>query len=211
MSGPAIAGATRAFNRPNEDAFLVRAGSHLAFPYAAVLDGAGKAGQIAARVAQMLEHALTEVTLQAAALDATWRSLVRRLDMQAGSGSGGATTTVVLAAIVGDEAVVTSAGDSFAVYVPLDGAARILSETSKRRLGSGEAKAHVARVKLAARDVLVLASDGLLGLGLQGVDRVVRAATTRTVEEVPELLLAGAAQRGGLSDDATTVAIRCGR
>jgi serine/threonine protein phosphatase PrpC len=198
------AGASRAFNHPNEDAFLVRLTGR-AFPFAAVLDGAGKAGQVAARVAQMLDL-LASVKLEEAARDETWRSLVRRLDLQAGSGA--ATTTLVMCAVVDEQAVIVSAGDSFAVYVPLDGPSRIVTETSKRRLGSGEAQAFVARIKLAPRDTIVLASDGLLGLGLAGIDRAVRAATMRDIGEVPEILLDAAAKRGGLSDDATVVVMR---
>ena len=166
--GVTIAGASRAYNRPNEDALLVRTGTHLAFPFGAVLDGAGKAGNVATRVAGMLDHALASMTILDAARDKTWRSLVRRLDLQ--TGSGGPTTTLVLCVVVSGEAIVVSAGDSFAVHVPLDGTSHILTETSKRRLGSGEAEAHVARVKLAPRDTIVLASDGLNGLGLPGID-----------------------------------------
>jgi hypothetical protein len=56
--------------------------------------------------------------------------------------------------------------------------------------------------------VLVLASDGLLGLGLAGIVRTVRAATLRPVEEGPALLLRAAKKRGELSDDATVVVLR---
>jgi serine/threonine protein phosphatase PrpC len=123
--------------------------------------------------------------------------------------SGGAETTIVLASVVGHTAIIASAGDSVAVHVPLEGPARILTETSKSRLGSREVHPFVCQMKLAARDVLVLAPDGLYApLGLAGFDRVVRGATTRNVTDVPQLLLDPAAHRGGLADDATAVVLR---
>ncbi len=48
-------------------------------------------------------------------------------------------TTVVAGAMLGDEAVVMSAGDSRAYVIPFEGTSRIVTETGKLRLGSGEA------------------------------------------------------------------------
>ena len=67
----------------------------------------------------MLERHVSEMSQGAALCSDTWMSVVKQLDLAL---SGGPETTIVGAAMIGDEAVVFAAGDSRAYLVPFDGA-----------------------------------------------------------------------------------------
>ena len=122
---------------------------------------------------------------------------------------GGPESTLVAAAVIGLEAVITWVGDSRAYLVPLEGQMRLLTEqASKARLGSGDAQPTVARQPLRPRDVLVLLSDGVWGpLGPSGLERVVRSTLAGDFTDVPGAIL-DAASRRGRSDDMTAVTMR---
>jgi len=139
-------------------------------------------------------------------LDETWVRWTRSLDSAL---TGGAQSTFVAAAVLGNVVVGVTAGDSRAYLVPLDGQTRLLSDqASKARLGSGETEPAVFRATLAPRDILILASDGAWGpLGPQGIDRAVRSALGRHFSEMPEVVLDAAGKRGR-GDDMTVLALR---
>lgn len=204
-----IAGQSRASDDagPNQDHFtIVRTGS---FQVGAVFDGAGKAAGVAKRAASLLERHVSVMSLGAGLRDEAWASVVRQLDLALGG--GGPETTIVGAAVLGDEAVVFTAGDSRAYLVPFDGPTRMVTEdASKARLGSGEARPVVHRVKLAHRDTLALLSDGVWApLGIPGIERAVRSVVLKDVTDVCEAILDAAGRRGRM-DDQTCVVIRSG-
>jgi serine/threonine protein phosphatase PrpC len=132
------------------------------------------------------------------------------MDQEPGfSSAWGSGTTLVAAAVLGNQVVGVVVGDSRGYVVPLDGPTDLAtSNASKARLGSGEAEALPWRVILRPRDVVVLLSDGAWGpLGTGGVEKAVRSAVLKHFSEVPQTLLDSAAKRGR-ADDMTAVALR---
>jgi serine/threonine protein phosphatase PrpC len=84
----------------------------------------------------------------------------------------------------------------------------LTGSASKARLGSGETEPSVLRATLAARDVLLLVSDGAwTPLGSSGIERAVRSTLMQPFADVPSAVL-DAASRLGRADDMTAVALR---
>jgi serine/threonine protein phosphatase PrpC len=122
---------------------------------------------------------------------------------------GGPEATLVAAAVVGDQVVGVSVGDSRAYLVPVEMPARLLAaNAAKSRLGSGEAEGSTFRETLDVRDVLLLVSDGAwTPLGTAGLERAVRARVTSSFADLPSAVLDEASRRGR-ADDMTVVALR---
>ena len=96
-----------------------------------------------------------------------------------------------------------------AYLTPFEGPVRLLTgSAAKARLGSGETAPAVFRDTLAARDVLLLVSDGAwTPLGTAGLERAVRGMATKAFADLPSAVLDEASRRGP-SDDMTAVALR---
>ena len=187
----------------NQDAYVIGQGP---FPYVALCDGAGNAQGVAKRALSLLQAFLKEATLGEVLREETWIRWTKSLDSAL---LGGAETTLVAAAALGNQVTGVVVGDSRGYVVPLDGPTDLAtSSASKARLGSGEAEAVPWRVILRPRDVVVLLSDGAWGpVGTPGVEKAVRSAVLKHFSEVPQALLDSAAKRGR-ADDMTAVALR---
>jgi hypothetical protein len=190
----------------NEDAFLIGRGERL---FAALADGAGNAERAAKRVLTLFEKLLNEATPEQIKEAGTWAKWVKLLDS---SLLGGAQSTFLAVAIVGNEAVGACDGDSRAYLVNRDGQCRIVTEgASKQRLGSGAALPLPIRLTLAAGDILLLLSDGAwTPLNLYTLQKVVVSAALKHFSEMPGAIL-DAAGRTGRADDQTYVALRLAR
>jgi len=133
----------------NEYAFLViREG----IPFAVVCDGAGNAEQAARRIVRLFELWVREATLGEILLPKTWTSWVRQLDSAL---LGGAESTFLAVAVVGDQVVGASAGDSQAYLLGAEGRLQFLTASAdKARLGSGTVEPCPIRATLQPRDIL---------------------------------------------------------
>jgi serine/threonine protein phosphatase PrpC len=140
---------------PNEDAFLIiRDG----IPVAAVCDGAGNAEQAARRVLKLFQLFIREATLGTILVPKAWISWVRQLDSAL---LGGAESTFLGVAVVGDQVVGAAAGDSQAYLLGAEGGVQFLTASAdKARLGSGNVKPFPIRGTLKPRDMLLLMTDG---------------------------------------------------
>lgn len=187
----------------NQDAFVI---ARQPVPWLALCDGAGNAQSVAKRALSLLEMRLREAPLAELLRGESWVGWARGLDSAL---HGGPEATLVAGAVVGDELVGVSAGDSRAYMVPLEGPARLLTESaSKARLGSGETAPVAFRARLEIRDVLLLVSDGAwTPLGTTGIDRAVRSMGLKAFADLPAAVL-DAASRRGRGDDMTAVALR---
>ncbi len=175
-------------------------------PWAAVCDGAEAAAGVAKRALFLLDAAIRAMTLGQALDPAVWGRLAKQVDRAL---AGGAETTLVAAAILGDQLIGVICGDSRAYLVPLEGPTTVLSDQpSKLRLGSGEVSPVVFTTALSPRDVLLLVSDGVWApLGLAGIDRATRAGLARPFHDMPGAVLDAAAKRGR-ADDMTVAVMR---
>ena len=187
----------------NQDAYVI---GQSPVPWAALLDGAGNAQTGARRAAALLARGFQEASLGQILREEAWRGMARRLDSAL---MGGPQSTLVAVALVGRELLGVAVGDSRAYVVPIEGATRLVTDDrSKKRLGSGEVEPFFFRLHLEPRDVVVLLSDGAWGpLGLNGVDRAVRAAFAKHFSETSSTLLEAASRRG-CGDDMTAVTVR---
>jgi len=187
----------------NQDAFAIGRGS---VAWMALCDGAGNAQSAAKRALGLLETRIGEASLGQLLRDDTWIGWVRSLDSAL---MGGPEATLVAAAVVGDQVIGVSAGDSRAYAVPFERPLRLLTASASRaRLGSGETEPFVFRETLAPRDVLLLVSDGAwTPLGSSGLERAVRAMVMRPFADLPAAVLDAASKRGR-ADDMTAVALR---
>ncbi len=187
----------------NQDAYVI---GRSPVPWAALLDGAGNAQTVARRAAGLLERWFQEASLGQILREEAWRGMARRLDSAL---MGGPQSTLVAVALVGRELLGVAVGDSRAYVVPIEEATRLVTDDgSKQRLGSGEVEPFFFRLHLEPRDVVVLLSDGAWGpLGLNGVDRAVRAAFAKHFSETSSTLLEAASRRG-CGDDMTAVTVR---
>jgi serine/threonine protein phosphatase PrpC len=187
----------------NQDAYVV---GRQPVPWIALSDGAGNAQSAARRALSLFEMRLLEAPLAQLLRDETWICWVRSLDSAL---LGGSEATFVAAAVVGDQVIGAVAGDSRAYLTPLEGPVRLLTgSASKARLGSSETAPVVFRDKLAARDVLLLVSDGAwTPLVTSGLERVVRGMVTKAFADLPSVVLDEASRRGR-GDDMTAVALR---
>jgi serine/threonine protein phosphatase PrpC len=185
---------------PNEDAYWI---SRQDGRIAAICDGAGQAQLCGGRTVRLFGELVQTGTLE---LDRfpSWSRWLKSVDA---SMAGAAQTTFVGVAAVDGRLVGAYAGDSRAYLVNEHGC-RILTEEPSRRLGSGEAEPHPIHERLAARDVVLLMSDGAwTPLQPAAIHRVVMGLTTRHLSDVPAALLDLAGSRGR-ADDMTVVAMR---
>jgi serine/threonine protein phosphatase PrpC len=187
----------------NQDAFVI---GRQPVPWMALCDGAGNAQPVAKRALGLLETRLAELPLARLLRDETWLRWAKGLDSAL---LGGAEATLVAAAVVGDQVIGVSVGDSRGYLVPFEGPMRLLTaDASKARLGSGDAAPAVFRDTLAPRDVLLLASDGAWTvLGTPGLERAARSMVMRPFADLPSAVLDEASRRGR-ADDMTVVALR---
>ena len=187
----------------NEDAFLIGRGER---SFAALCDGAGNAERAAKRVLGLFEKLLSEASPEQVEQAETWARWVKLLDS---SLLGGAQSTFIGLAIVGNEVFGACAGDSRAYLLNRKGQARILTDgAAKHRLGSGQAHAFPIRLTLAAGDVLLLLTDGAwTPLSPYLLQKAVASAGVRHFSEVPQAILQ-AAGHTGRADDMTAMAIR---
>ncbi len=187
----------------NEDAFLV---IRELIPVAAVCDGAGNAEQAARRVLRLFQLFVREATAERFLSCQTWMGWVRKLDS---AQLGGAESTFLRVAIVGDQGLGAAAGDSQAYLLDAEGGFQYLTTSpQKARLGSGEVKPFAFSVRLKPRDILLLMTDGAwTPLSPYLIQRAVRGVALQHFSEVPTAVLE-AAGGAGRWDDMTVVALR---
>ncbi len=187
----------------NQDAFLI---GRSPVPWIALCDGAGNAQSVARRALVLLKARIDETPLAELLRDDTWLRWAESLDTAL---VGGPESTLVAAAVVGDQFIGVSAGNSRAYLVPFEGFVRLLTPSpAGARLGSGEMEPCIFRGALAARDILLLLSDGAwTPLGTFGIERSVRSMAMKTFVDLPAAVLDDAS-RHGRSDDMTAVALR---
>jgi len=190
----------------NQDAFSI---GHGPVPWAALCDGAGNAQAVARRALGLLENWFRETTLAQLMRSQTWERCAKTLDSAL---LGGAESTLVAVAVIGDAMRGVVVGDSRAYCVPLEGATRQLApDAHKARLGSGAVEPAYFEQRLQPRDTVALLSDGAWGpIGPGGIDRVVRANLMSPLVDLPNALLDEASRRGR-ADDMTVVILRAVR
>jgi serine/threonine protein phosphatase PrpC len=186
--------------KSNEDAFwIARQDGRIA----ALCDGAGNAQLCGGRTVRMFGELVQSGTLEIDRFPA-WARWLGSMDA---SMAGGAQTTFVGVAATEGRIVGACCGDSRAYLINEHGC-RILTEEGGRRLGSGAAEPRPIHERLAARDVVLLMSDGAwTPLQPPAIQRVVMGLTTRHLSDVPPALLDLAGAKGR-ADDMTVVAIR---
>jgi len=187
----------------NEDAFLViREG----IPMAAVCDGAGNAEQAARKALKQFQVFAREATLGEILDSKTWISWVRKLDSVL---LDGPQSTFLAVAVVGNQAVGASSGDSQAYLIVAEGGFHFLtSSANKARIGSGKVKPFTFSTTLKPRDILLLMTDGAwTPLSPYLLEKAVRKAALQHFSDVPVAVL-DAAGRTGRWDDMTVVALR---
>lgn len=187
----------------NEDAYLIGRGE---VPYAALCDGSGAAGQVARRALKVFEGLVAEGPKDALERFATWRDWTHLLDSAL---LGGAQSTFLAIAALGDRVMGVCAGDSRLYHLPVEGEVQILTEeASKFRLGSGKVVPIPIHQRIRPGDVLLLMSDGAwTPLGLSVLQRLRGKASTQHFSEFPAILL-DEAGKSGRADDMTVVAMR---
>jgi serine/threonine protein phosphatase PrpC len=191
---------TREGGTANEDAWWA---SRLDGRIAALCDGAGHAQLCGGRTVRMFGELVQSGTLEIDRFPA-WARWLKSVDA---SMAGGAQTTFVGVAAVTGRIVGACCGDSRAYLINEHGC-RLLSEEGGRRLGSGEAEPRPIHERLAARDVVLLMSDGAwTPLQPPAMQRIVMGLTTRHLSDVPPALLDVAGAKGR-ADDMTVVAMR---
>ena len=187
----------------NEDAFLIGRGE---IPYPALCDGSGNAQRAARRALGLFERLYVEATPDDIARFQTWSGWTRLLDSAL---IGGAQSTFLAVATLGNRVVGACAGDSRLYWLGKDGDIRILTEaSSKLRLGSGKVEPFAIHVPTKPGDTLLLMSDGAwTPLSLQTIQRVWARSETQHFSEYPPALLDEAGTHGR-SDDMTVIALR---
>ncbi len=187
----------------NEDAFLI---TRDGIPVAAVSDGAGNAEQAARRVLKLFQLSIREATLGTILVPKAWISWIRQLDAAL---LGGAESTFLAVAVVGDQVIGASAGDSQAYLLGAEGGVQFLTASAdKARLGSGNVKPFPIRATLKPRDIVLLMTDGAwTPLGPYLLEKAARGAVLQHFSDVPGAVL-DAASRTGRWDDMTVVALR---
>lgn len=172
----------------------------------ALCDGAGNAQLAAKRVLALFEKLVGSASVEELRDAASWKSWAKLLDS---SLLGGAQSTFISVAVVGQIATGVCVGDSRAYLIHRDGRCQILTEgAAKQRLGSGAIHPCPLRLSLNPRELLLLMSDGAwtpLSLGL--LQRTVMGAAVRHFTEVPGAIL-DVAGRAGRADDMTAVTLR---
>lgn len=187
----------------NQDAFLI---GRSPVAWMALCDGAESARSIAKRALGLLEGRIAGASLGEILRDTTWQAWARSLDSAL---IGGPESTLVAVAVVGEQVIGVSVGDSRAYVLPVEGSLRQLpASASRARLGSGETEPAVFRETLAARDVLLLLSDGAwTPLAQAELERAVRSMALKPFADMPSTVL-DACARHGRADDMTAVTLR---
>jgi serine/threonine protein phosphatase PrpC len=184
----------------NEDAYWM---SRQDGRIAVLCDGAGHAQLCAARTVRMFSEVAQSGTLEIDRFPA-WARWLKSMDA---SMAGGAQTTFVGVAAMDGRVVGACSGDSRAYLINEHGC-RLLTDEAGRRLGSGDAEPRPIHDRLAARDVILLMSDGAwTPLQPPVIQRAVMGLTTRHLSDVPPALLDLAGAKGRI-DDMTVVAMR---
>lgn len=190
-------------SRPNEDSFWI---GHGPTPTAVLCDGAGRAEQCAANVVRLFKAQIENRTLDVTQFP-SWSRWLGTLD--AGM-AGGAQTTFVGIATVGEGVVGAYAGDS-RVYLVNEHGCRLVTHQRTPRLGSEQAQPLPIHEPLAHRDVVLLMSDGAWGpLATGAIHAAVMARTLSDLADLPSTLLDLAGARGR-ADDMTVIALRARR
>lgn len=219
----------------NEDSYLFQNGPSPASPVLAVLavaDGMGghEDGQVASRLAvDTVNRALPSTGTDADAIRQAIEAADREIRTRAATGGGrGMGTTLTVAVVGSEQAIVGHVGDSRAYVFNAGILKQVTSDHSRvgRMLRTGVISEHEAvghpesnvleqalgvgasvtvdvyRVGLGPGDVLLLSTDGMHSvLSRQDIEEVFR--TERSMQSVCERLAASAQERG--SDDNVTV------
>lgn len=187
----------------NEDAFIV---IREPVPVVAVCDGAGNAEQAARKTLKLFQLWLRDVSSTQILESETWIKWVKMLDSAL---LGGSESTFLAAAVLNEQIIGVSAGDSRAYMVGSDGGCRFLTASSnKMRLGSGEVKPFIFSLTPKHKDIVLLMTDGAwTPLSPYLIERTTRKAALEHFSEVPVALL-NAASKIGRWDDMTVVALR---
>lgn len=138
----------------NEDAFFYRL---TPLPHAVVCDGAGRADGAAQRACDLFRRLLAEAPLDRLGQIETWLGWVSVLDA---SLIGVGESTFIACAILENRILGCFVGDSRA-YIHGDGETRLLTDSSsKRRLGTGQARGREFCAPFLPGDRLFLLTDG---------------------------------------------------
>jgi len=204
-------------------------------PVVALCDGAGKAQLAAQKALRLFGKLYREAEPEAIERFPTWAGWVRVLDSAL---LGGAQSTFLAAAVIGDRVVGACVGDSRAYLIDREGRASIVAgaggqvkagsgrewaqlgagavgralgfanAATKYRLGSGRAQPVPIHLRLQPRDVLLLLSDG--AWSPLSLERLHRAVVGAALKHFSEVPQAvlDAACRTGRADDMTAVAVR---
>lgn len=187
----------------NQDAFLI---GRSPVPWMGLCDGAGNAQSVARRALVLLKTRIDETPLAQLLRDDIWLRWAESLDAAL---VGGPESTLVAAAVIGNHFVGVSMGNSRAYLVPFEDPIHLLTAgPAAARLGSGEVEPCIFKGALAARDILLLLSDGAwTPLGTSRIERSVRSMAMKPFVDLPAAVL-DSASRHGRSDDMTAVALR---
>ncbi len=187
----------------NEDAFII---IREPVPVAAVCDGAGNAEQAARKTLKLFQLWLRDASSTQILAPETWIKWVKMLDSAL---LGGFESTFIAVAVLNEQIIGVSAGDSRAYLVGSDGGCRFLTaSSSKMRLGSGEVKPFVFSLAPKHKDIVLLMTDGAwTPLSPYLIEKTTRKAALEHFSEVPAALL-NTASKTGRWDDMTVVALR---
>lgn len=190
-------------HKKNEDAFIIGRGETA---FAAICDGAGNAEQSAKKVLQLFEKFIRKASADDLVIFPTWRKWVKSLDS---SLLGGSESTFLAVAAQDGRFIGACAGDSRAYLRDNNGKLRIITEqSSKQRLGSGQAEAFPIHERASRGDVLLLMSDGAwTPLNKYRVQKILSAYTLKHLADLPGAILEEAS-RAGRADDMTVIAIK---
>lgn len=187
----------------NEDAFLV---IREPVPVAVVCDGAGNAEQAARKTLKLFQLWLRDASSEQILMPETWIKWVKMLDS---SLLGGNESTFLAAAVLNEQLIGASAGDSRAYLVSSEGGCRFLTASSnKARLGSGEVIPFIFNFTPKHKDIVLLMTDGAwTPLSPYLIEKTTRKAALEHFSEVPAALL-NIASKTGRWDDMTVMALR---
>jgi serine/threonine protein phosphatase PrpC len=187
----------------NEDAFGILPVGHTII---ALADGAGAAEQAARRIMRRFEALVRSSGDDDVRSFPKWSAWLRVLDATI---AGVAQSTFLALAILDDQLVGASVGDSRAYLWTRDGACRTLTEgTSKRRLGTGQIEPFPIHAPFGRGDIVLLLSDGAwTPLSRNRLRETVARSILGPLSDVPDAIVSEAG-RAGVADDMTVVAAR---
>lgn len=188
----------------NEDAFLI---IREPVPVAVICDGAGNAEQAAKKILNLFQVWIRNATSEQILIPETWIKWVKMLDS---SILGGFESTFLAVAVINEQLIGVSAGDSRAYLLGTQGGITFLTASSyKARLGSGNVKPFTFSFTIKHRDTVLLMTDGAwTPLSPYLIEKTTRKAMIEHFSDVPSAVLT-AASRTGRWDDMTVVALRC--